>query len=66
MIVQLHLGLCACVPVLAAAGLSRWFGPLRLLEELAEDGLEFAEDDGGDLKVALEPISPQPEVLWQA
>lgn len=58
--------LCACAPVFAAAGLPWQLGPLRHLKELSEDGLELAEDDSGDLKVALQPLCPQPEVLWQA
>lgn len=52
--------------MLAAAGLPGRLGPLRLLEELLEDGLELAEDDGGDLEVALQPLCPHPEVLRQA
>lgn len=60
------IGGCACAPVLAAAGLPGRLGPLRLLEELPKDGLELAEDDGGDLEVALQSLCPQPEVLWQA
>lgn len=58
--------MCVCVvPVLPAARLPRRLPPLRVLKHVHENGLKLAEDDGGDLEVALQPVHPQPEVLRQ-
>lgn len=55
---------CVCVmPVFPAAWLARRLASLGVLKHVHEDGLELAEDHGGHLKVALQPLHAQPEVL---
>lgn len=57
---------CVCVlPVFSAAGLARWLPSLRVLEHVHENGLELAKYHRGNLKVALQPLDTQPEVLRQ-
>ena len=51
------------VPVFPAARLPWRLTTLRILKHVHEDGLELAEDDSGNLKVALQPLHAQPEVL---
>lgn len=51
------------LPLLAVSGQPGGLVPLRLLEELPEHWLELAEDDSGDLKVALQSVGPESEVL---
>lgn len=48
-----------------AARLPWRLSSLRVLEHVHEDGLELAEDDGGDLEVALQAVHTLPEVLRQ-
>ncbi len=51
------------VPVLPAAWLPRQFPTLRVLKHVHEDGLKLAENHSGNLKVALQSLHAQPEVL---
>lgn len=55
---------CFCVvPVFPAAWLPWRFPSLRVLKHVHEDGFKLAENHRGNLKVALQPLHPQPEVL---
>lgn len=51
--------------MLPAARLTRRLASLRIHKHVPEDGLELTEDHRGDLKVSLQPLHPQPEVLRQ-
>ena len=63
------MSLCVCcvcvslVPVFPAAWLARRLGSLWVLKHVHEDGLKLAEDHRGNLKVALQLLHAQPEVL---
>lgn len=62
------MGVCACVslcvvPVFPAAWLPWRLPSLRVLKHVHEDGLKLAENHSADLKVALQSLHAQPEVL---
>lgn len=58
---------CTCVsmPVFPGSRFSWWFFSLRILKHVHENVLKLAENDHGDLEVALQLLQPKPEVLGE-
>lgn len=57
---------CVCaMPVFPGSCFSWWFLSLRILKHVHKNELKLAENDHGDLKVALQLLQPKPEVLGE-